>query len=89
MATRPPGPVPFHADIERDVFATPALVQFFSVRCQAGTREQDVEAQLEEVHGAAWFGLEDIDGLQTFEQVRSLARFSLPNPPDTAKRAQP
>lgn len=84
-----PEPVPFYADIEREGFATPALVQFFYVRRQAGTREQAVEAQLEEVHGAAWFGLEDIGGLQTFEQVRSLARFALLNYPDTAERAQP
>lgn len=84
-----PEPVPFYTDIEREGFATPALVQFFYMRRQAGTREQAVEAQLDEVHGAAWFGLDDIDGLQTFEQVRSLARFALLHHPDASERAQP
>ncbi|MFJ5224760.1 hypothetical protein [Streptomyces sp. NPDC088400] len=42
--------------------------------------------------GAPWaarFGLEDIGGLQTFEQVRSPAWFALRNHPHTAERAQP
>ncbi|MFJ1750505.1 hypothetical protein ACIOJD_30325 [Streptomyces sp. NPDC088116] len=34
-------------------------------------------------------GPEDIGGLQTFEQVRSLTRFALLNQPDTAERIQP
>ncbi|MET8021212.1 hypothetical protein [Streptomyces decoyicus] len=47
-----------------------------------------MEAQLKEVHGAAWFGLEDLDGLKTFDQVRSLARFALLNCPVVGERAQ-
>ncbi|MCQ8192969.1 NUDIX hydrolase [Streptomyces rugosispiralis] len=83
-----PEPVPFYVDIEREGFAIPALVQFFYVRRQAGTGEQAVEAQLEEVHGAGWFSLEDLERLPTFEQVRSLARFALLNYPVTSERAQ-
>lgn len=82
-----PEPVPFYVDVEREGFATPALVQFFYVQRQPGTREQAVEAQLEEVHGAAWFALSDLDGLKTFDQVRSLARFALLNFPAAAERA--
>jgi 8-oxo-dGTP pyrophosphatase MutT (NUDIX family) len=82
-----PEPVPFYVDIEREGFPTPALVQFFYVQRQAGAREQAVEAQLEEVHGAAWFGLEDLDTLKTFDQVRSLARFALLNYPLAGERA--
>lgn len=88
-ANATPEPVPFYVDIEREGFATPALVQFFYVRRQPGTREQAVEAQLEEVHGAAWFGLEDLDTLKTFDQVRSLARFALLNYPVAGERATP
>ncbi|MFE7115136.1 NUDIX domain-containing protein [Streptomyces sp. NPDC057654] len=88
-ANATPEPVPFYVDTEREGFATPALVQFFYVRRQAGTRTQAVEAQREEVHGAAWFGLGDLDGLRTFGQVRSLARFALLNHPDSVERAQP
>lgn len=83
-----PEPVPFYADIEREGFAIPALVQFFFVRRQEGTGEQVVQAQLEEVHGAQWFGLEDLERLPTFEQVRSLARFALLNYPVVSERAQ-
>lgn len=83
-----PEPVPFYVDTEREGFATPALVQFFYVRRQEGTDEQAVEAQLEEVHGAGWFGLEDLVQLPTFEQVRSLARFALLNYPVASERAQ-
>lgn len=83
-----PAPVPFYVDIEREGFTIPALVQFFYVRRQAGTGEQAVEVQLEEVHGAGWFGLEDLEQLPTFEQVRSLARFALLNYPIASERAQ-
>ncbi|MEW2618939.1 NUDIX domain-containing protein [Streptomyces sp. NPDC048106] len=83
-----PEPVPFYTDIEREGFATPALVQFFYVCRQEDTGEQAVEAQLEEVHEARWFGLEDIATLPTFEQVRSLARFALLNYPVASERAQ-
>lgn len=82
-----PEPVPFYVDIEREGFATPALVQFFYVRRQAGIIEQPVTVQLEEVHDAEWFGLADLDALRTFEQVRSLARFALRNYPIVAERA--
>lgn len=84
-----PEPVPFYVDIEREGFPTPALVQFFFVRRQPDTRGQAVEAGFDEVHGAAWFGLEDLDDLRTFDQVRSLARFALLNYPVTGERAAP
>ncbi|BDH15364.1 DNA mismatch repair protein MutT [Streptomyces hygroscopicus] len=88
-ANATPEPVPFYVDVEREGFATPALVQFFFIQRQPGTQGQAVEAQLEEVHGAAWFGLEDLADLKTFDQVRSLARFALLNYPVTSERAQP
>jgi 8-oxo-dGTP pyrophosphatase MutT (NUDIX family) len=84
-----PEPVPFYVDIEREGFPTPALVQFFYVQRQAGARKQAVEADLAEVHGAGWFGLDDIGALKTFDQVRSLARFALLNYPRVEERAQP
>ncbi|KUF15511.1 hypothetical protein AT728_26005 [Streptomyces silvensis] len=86
-ANATPEPVPFYVDIEREGFAIPALVQFFYVQRQPGAREQSVRAQLEEVHGAAWFGPEDLDALKTFDQVRSLARFALSNYPVAGERA--
>ncbi|MFI5940286.1 NUDIX domain-containing protein [Streptomyces uncialis] len=83
-----PEPVPFYADIEREGFPTPALVQFFYVRRRPGTFGRAVQAQVEEVHGASWFGLEELEELRTFEQVRSLARFALLNHPTADGRAQ-
>ncbi|MGX2995305.1 NUDIX domain-containing protein [Streptomyces sp. JNUCC 64] len=83
-----PEPVPFYVDVEREGFITPALVQFFYVRRAADSQGRPVEAQLDEVHGAAWFGLEDLNGLKTFDQVRSLARFALLNYPASEERAR-
>jgi 8-oxo-dGTP pyrophosphatase MutT (NUDIX family) len=83
-----PEPVPFYVDIEREGFAIPALAQFFYVRRQVGAGKQAVEAQLDEVYGAGWFGLGDLAELPTFEQVRSLARFALLNYPVACERAQ-
>ncbi|MEV8601704.1 NUDIX domain-containing protein [Streptomyces griseoviridis] len=84
-----PEPVPFYVDIEREGFPTPALVQFFYVKRQPGTREQAVEAERAEVHGADWFSLDDLDSLKTFDQVRSLARFALLNYPVAEERTRP
>ncbi|MEV7288145.1 NUDIX domain-containing protein [Streptomyces sp. NPDC093252] len=83
-----PEPVPFYTDIEREGFATPALVQFFYVRREAGAGERTLRPQREEVHGAGWFGPQDLAELPTFAQVRSLARFALLNYPVAAERAQ-
>ncbi|WP_433228253.1 NUDIX hydrolase [Actinomadura formosensis] len=80
-----PEPVPFYADLEREGFRVPAIVQFFYVR--RITDDQELQAQLEEVHDAKWFTLGDLDDLPTFEQVRSLARFALCNYPIETERA--
>ncbi|MEV0036803.1 NUDIX domain-containing protein [Streptomyces sp. NPDC050804] len=82
-----PEPVPFYVDVEREGFTVPAQVQFFFVRRQPGTADRLVEAQVEEVHGAEWFSLEQLDDLPTFDQVRSLARYALLNYPVEAERA--
>ncbi|MCP2336440.1 NUDIX domain-containing protein [Actinomadura rupiterrae] len=82
-----PEPVPFYADLEREGFATPALVQFFYVRRAAASHGQELAAELSEVHDARWFGLAELDDLKTFEQVRSLARFALGNYPIESERA--
>jgi 8-oxo-dGTP diphosphatase len=81
-----PEPVPFYADVEREGFAAPALIQFFYVRRPAGAGNRPVEAQLEEVHDAAWFTLDDLDTIPTFDQVRSLARHALRNYPIESQR---
>jgi 8-oxo-dGTP diphosphatase len=82
-----PEPVPFYVDVEREGFPVPAIVQFFYVRRLTGTGEQQVSAQLAEVHEAAWFSLDDLNELPTFDQVRSLARHALRNYPIEADRA--
>ncbi|WP_344900022.1 NUDIX hydrolase [Actinomadura meridiana] len=79
-----PEPVPFYVDTEREGFRVPAIVQFFYVR-RVG--DDQLQAQLEEVHDTRWFTLADLDDLPTFEQVRSLARFALRNYPIVSERA--
>ena len=83
-----PEPVPFYVDLEREGFPIPAIVQFFYVRRQSTAEQQQVRAQLKEVHDAAWFTPQQINTLPTFEQVRSLARFALFNYPVEAERAE-
>jgi 8-oxo-dGTP pyrophosphatase MutT (NUDIX family) len=86
-ANATPEPVPFYVDLEREGFRVPAVAQYYFVQRQDGTAGQELHAQPEEVFDAAWFTLADLDGLPTFEQVRSLARFALRNYPDPAQRA--
>ena len=82
-----PEPVPFYVDLEREGFRIPAIAQYYFVQRQDGASGQELQAQPEEVHDAAWFTLDGLDGLPTFEQVRSLARFALRNHPDAGQRA--
>jgi 8-oxo-dGTP diphosphatase len=86
-ANATPEPVPFYVDVEREGFAVPAIAQVFYVQRQAGAAGQQVEAQLDEVHDAAWFTLTELDELPTPEQVRSLARYALRNYPIESERA--
>ncbi|MFB8763932.1 NUDIX hydrolase [Nocardiopsis alba] len=82
-----PEPVPFYSDVEREGFAVPAITQFFYMQRAAGTGDSRVQAQLSEVHDAAWFSIEELDTLRTFEQVRSLARYALLHYPSREHRA--
>lgn len=82
-----PEPVPFYTDIEREGFAVPAITQFFYMHRTTGVGDREVQAQLSEVHDAAWFSLEELDTLPTFEQVRSLARHALLRYPVKEHRA--
>jgi 8-oxo-dGTP diphosphatase len=82
-----PEPVPFYVDVEREGFSVPAIVQFFYVRRPRGTDEQQVSADVNEVHEAAWFCLDDLSELPTFGQVRSLAGHALRHYPIEAHRA--
>ena len=77
-ATALPGP--FYVDLEREGFRIPAIVQFFFVRRM--NRDAPVSAQLAEVHDVAWFDLNEIERIPTFEQVRVLSRYALRHHPD-------
>ncbi|MFC5188012.1 NUDIX hydrolase [Actinomadura harenae] len=81
-----PEPVPFHVDIEREGFRVPALVQFYFVRRLPGQDEAQLQADLAEVYDVRWFGLDELDDLPTFEQVRSLARWAIRNYPIASER---
>lgn len=83
-----PEPVPFYVDLEREGFSVPAIAQYFYVQRPDDETSVQPRVQLEEVYDAAWFAPEDLDGLQTFGQVRSLARFALGNYPVVTQRAR-
>lgn len=81
-----PEPVSFYVDVEREGFATPAITQFFYVRRADGNDDRPLNAEFAEVHQAAWFSLDELAGIPTFEQVRSLARYALRNYPIESQR---
>ena len=74
-----PQPVPFYVDREVEGFSAPALVQFFFVEPVNGYLNP--RAELEEIDRCEWFGLQDLDAITTFDQVRSLARWVLEHHP--------
>lgn len=74
-----PEPLPFYADVEREGFAIPALVQFFYARRSSGA---ELKPQVEEVHAVRWFSRAEIATLKTFDQVRAVALYALENHPD-------
>lgn len=78
-----PEPVPFYVDLEYNGFEKPAIVQFFFVRRKG---DNPLVPQAAEVHSAAWFSLKELNTIPTFQQVRSLARYSLMNYPVASER---
>lgn len=76
-----PVATPFYADYEREGFAVPAFVQFYWVRRIAGT----LSAELKEVCAVRWFTKDELNTLDTFEQVRVLATYALSHHPSVAK----
>lgn len=73
--------VPFYVDIEHAFKPVPAVVQFFWVRRKAGS-SANLTVQAEEAYDVAWFDIEQLETLSTFEQVRALATYALSNHPD-------
>jgi 8-oxo-dGTP diphosphatase len=74
-----PTPAPFYCDVERDGFARPALTQFFFVTPTRGLAT--LQPQLDEVSECRWFGADELAGLNTFAQVRSVAAHALAHHP--------
>jgi len=72
-------PMPFHMDVETEGFDVPHLGTFFYVK--RVNPEQAMKHQADELHNFGWFGLEDLENLKTFEQVRALAKFAINNYP--------
>ncbi len=75
-----PTPVPFYADVEVEGFARPALVQFYFVRQRHP--DQVPTPQLSEVDEVRRFSAKELEEIETFEQVRSLAHYALRHHPD-------
>jgi 8-oxo-dGTP pyrophosphatase MutT (NUDIX family) len=75
-------PSPFYVDLAKDGFRKPALIQYFYVR-QCADSSGVVDYQREELFGAGWFNLEELKRLETFEQVRVVARHAFANHPNT------
>jgi len=75
-------PVPFFVDLEHHFEPNPGIVQFFWVRRKRESNGKDHVAQAEELHGIGWFDAEEVNKLETFEQVKALAAYALAHHPD-------
>ena len=78
-----PEPAPFYVDLEREGFWRPALVQFYYLRLVHPDNFRNTRVQESELLGVDWFGMEALDEIPTFAQVRSLARHALRHHPDS------
>jgi 8-oxo-dGTP pyrophosphatase MutT (NUDIX family) len=72
-------PLPFHMDLEREGFDVPHIGHFFYVKLARDG--QEMNHQVEELHGIQWFIKVDLVDLKTFDQVRAVARFAIDNYP--------
>lgn len=80
-----PQPVPFYADLERAGFPKPALVEFFFV--DSDTNPDLVAPSDPEILRWAWFDASQLDALDTYAQVRSVARYALLHHPAAQTRS--
>lgn len=74
-----PIPLPFHMDLEREGFDVPHIGHFYFVR-DTGERGEATH-QASELFAIDWFGQNDLESLQTFDQVRALTSFAIANYP--------
>jgi 8-oxo-dGTP pyrophosphatase MutT (NUDIX family) len=78
-----PIPVPFYMDLEKEFFDSPRIGNYFFVRQTEAIG--DIALQLEEVLEAKWFNAAEIENLETFDQVRALAKYALIHYPQIKK----
>ncbi len=71
--------LPFHMDIETEAFDSPRIGYFYYLKevGEPGT----IKHQEEELYGIDWFGPDDLQSLQAFDQVRALAKYAIDNYP--------
>lgn len=74
-----PIPLPFHMDVEIEGFDIPQIGHFFYVKAVDGV--EAMQHQESELFAIDWFSKDDLQSLQTFDQVRSVAAFALDNYP--------
>jgi len=74
-----PIPVPFYMDLEREGFDVPHIGHFYFVKVVGNNFE--VKHQETEAHEIKWFTIDEIDNLETFDQVKALAKFAIKNYP--------
>ena len=74
-----PIPMPFHLGLEREGFDVPRIGYYFYVATIS--KEQGVKFQVSELFDAKWFSEEDLAELETFDQVRALAKYAIKHYP--------
>lgn len=69
-----PLPLPFYTDVLREGLKIPTIAQYYYVEPMG---EYRLKFDPNELDDAQWFGIEELEKIETFEQVRSLSRYVL------------
>lgn len=74
-----PIPLPFYMGLAREGFDSPRVIYYYYVKPVEDNWE--ISHQKEELYGINWFSKEDLQAVETFDQVRALARHAIDNYP--------
>jgi len=71
--------LPFYTDLLVEGFKKPTISQYYYVQ---RTGDHELVFDTNELDDARWFSLEELDEIETFDQVRSLSKYALLNYPN-------
>lgn len=73
-----PLPLPFYTDVMIEGFKKPTIGQYYYMKQVGGKLVFDKS----ELDGAQWFSVEELSNIETFDQVRSVAKYAIEHYPE-------